>query len=195
MGDARVAGFDQVSGRPEGAVRVLDEDARHAYARHVLVQKHHVAVPVEVGGERAVVRTVGQHQETVDVPVPQPFEAGDLPVAGAPGARHQHRIAVPLGLVLGRRGQFGEERIGDLGCHQPERFGRAKAQAAGEEVRPIVQLLHRRVDARGRVERQFDPVVQVARHGRGRDAGLPRDILNRAHFHLRPTRSLAGQAV
>ena len=181
MGNAAVAGRDQMACRGKGALPVLDEHLGHVEMRNVLVDHHHRQVTAQRRRQRSVVGPVGHHHQSVHLPVVHAAEAEQLALEVAAGAGHEHGIAVPGRLVLERAGELGEERVGDVGRDQADGLGAAEAQPLGQAVGFVVEVADRRVDPRGGARRQRDALVDVARHRRGRHIGAFGHLVDGAH--------------
>ena len=117
----------------------------------------------------------------------QALERSDLAVAIGAGRAHEHGVAVPVGLVLEGGGQFGKEGFADLGGDEAHGLRLAGGETLGEEVRAVVELLDRCIDARRGGWRQLDAVIEIARHRCRRDPGILRHIMDRRH--CTPTRT------
>ena len=184
-GDGPVPARDQMLRGAPRPLGVLDEHPRHLDAGNVLVEQHHVAPLADLRRQRAVVGRVGQHDQPVDMMVAQPVERGDLAAAVRARRGNEDGVAVPVRLVLHRRGQLGKERLADFRHHEADGVGLARRQSPRQQVRAIIVLGDGGVDARRGGGRQLDAVVEIARHRGLADPRRERHVVNGRHARPR----------
>jgi hypothetical protein len=169
--DAPVAELEQVPDRVLGPARDVEPHRRVPAA---LGLDHDDRL--RAGRDRR--RLDLEQQQPVGRPGPQRLGEGSAPVAVVVRVDQRDGVAGRPRRGLRAAQQPAEERVGDVGDHEPDRPRRAGLQRARRGVRPVAERVGRR--AHGRLGPRRDPPRRLAgehqRHGRLRHAGPARHV-------------------
>ncbi len=121
--------------------------------------------------------------QAVDPPLTESGEKAGLVLDVVSRVREDEGVAVRVQSGVDTLRDGREERIRDVRDHEAHCPARARPHAAGSDVWPVVERLHRIDDTAPRFVADERVVVQDAGHGRHRDAGALRDLSDRRWHH------------
>ena len=189
--DAPVTQRDEVVDGHAAALLVVDDDRPMHPAGAPIDQHEGDAALGQLGHEVVVQRGEGDHQPVqptvADEALVDLADVDDALPLGHDhvGLDHHDQLAGGRGGRLDAVGDVGEAQVVEAGDDQPDGVGASRAQAAGERVGAIAQLLGGAQDALAglRPDLLTGVTSQHPRHGRGIDLGGTRDILEVGQDH------------
>jgi hypothetical protein len=188
-GDAAPADAEQVLGRGARRLDVLHRDVVGRAAEDALAEQHEGEGDVEQV-DVVLTEAFGAEQDAVGQPQTLAGERGELAVAGRAGLVDDDADVVHGGRPDDGIRQLGEIVLAQLGDRQADDSGLAGTQAAGREVRPVVELRDRGEHPLAGRRTHVGVVVDDVRNGLDRDAGNEGDVMKRR----RHERSLSSRA-
>ena len=161
-GNAPMPGLDQMSRRQPAACLVVEEDLRGLRAWHVLVENDDAPDRIDALGERAVIAMVGDKDQAVHMVAAQPVDIVQLAGGVVQRGAEDDAQSDAAGRRFRRRGEAGEERVGDIGDDEPDRVRAAETEPPRMRVGAVVERTDRGFDPIRRTGRQDQRPVQVA---------------------------------
>lgn len=146
-----MSGEDQVRGRLLHAFEILAADIVHLGAGNVAGEEHQWQLAALYVGDRlrACPRR-GAQDQAVDIVLSKGLDQFRLPRRGFLRVAEQDHTAVPRHLVLNRRHDLREIRVGHVVDDDPDGLGRGRAQARRAAVVHVPQTLRGFLDAQAR---------------------------------------------
>ena len=152
--------------------------------------------------DRRLVALPGHREdEAVDAPLLEEPHVTGVEVGIGLRVGQQHRVALVAKGRLGARHDLGQERVGDVADHEPDREGLAAAEPLGQQVRLVGEPVDGLEDAVAHLGAHVGMAREHARHrGHGdsgqlgdlahaRPAGRPSHVLPQAASRCRSTYS------
>ena len=175
--EAAMAEADQVARHREGGGAVVEADAG-MLAHRIDAPGQHVgpAVVLQQREQRRIVVQADEH-EGVDAAAQQLLGDAQLGAEVVVVLGQHQRVAVAVEHRLQRAGGARVERVVERRHDGADHAAACAAQRARRAVRHVAQLRHGVAHARPRLGVDLLGRVEHARHGGGRNAGEPRDVL------------------
>jgi hypothetical protein len=186
VGDGAPAGIEQMRRRELSHLLVVGEHPV-ALDRRVIVaidHDHRGAVLNQVLQDVGVARSGRRgDDDAVDLAAAEHRELGPLLVRILAGAAEQQAVAANARHRLDAGDDFHEEGVHQVGDHDAEGVGAAQAEASGNGVSLVAELVH--LGEHPRAGRRADVVVVVEhfRDGGDRDPELAGDALHGGRVH------------
>ena len=191
-GDAPVPVAGEVRDRLAGAAQVVLDHVDAGEPARGPVDEHHRR-PLLPGGQVGLVGAHAHHDQAAHLAPQQELQGGALVGAGVQAGHHdRHAPAHQVEFDAARH--RGEERVGQVGNGQAHRGVGAGAEAAGQEVRHVVELLHRPADPVAGLLGDVRIVVEDPGYGLRADAGDTSDVAHGGHRGSPPDWALLATA-
>ena len=126
--------------RQVAALLGVAKQLRDGCSRHVFVQDNHLTAGVERRSKGAVIRMVGDEDQTIHLIAAHRLQVGKLTFPSVQGRMQCQSQPAPVRLGFDGCDKGRKERCGDVGNDKPDRIRPAAAQPAGVWVGLVVQL-------------------------------------------------------
>ena len=179
-GNAPVPVAGEVRDRLAGAAQVVLDHVDAGKPPRGPVDEHHRR-PLLPGGQVGLIRAHAHHDQAADLAPQQRLQGGALAVGAVVQAGHHDRHATADQVEFDAARHRGEERVGEVGNGQADRGVRAGAEAAGQQVRHVIQFLHRPAHPLAGLLGDVRIIVEDPGYGLRADSGDTSDIAHGGH--------------